>query len=136
IRMVVARNTDSEERMAKGEGPYDIEDIFSLKGDIVDSQPMPPPMPSKKGDIIYIYGTGGAGYGDPLEREPDVVLKDVVNQLTTGEYAKEIYGVILEPQISGILTDPKIRRRIKVNEEGTIQKRGEIIRKRKARCKK
>jgi N-methylhydantoinase B len=41
---------------------------------------------------------GGAGYGDPLDRDPELVRKDVDDQFLTVEKAKEDYGVVLNPQ--------------------------------------
>jgi N-methylhydantoinase B len=38
---------------------------------------------------------GGGGYGDPLEREPDLVLRDVEDGLVSMERAREVYGVVL-----------------------------------------
>jgi N-methylhydantoinase B len=38
---------------------------------------------------------GSGGYGDPLEREPDRVLKDVIDGYVTAKAARELYGVAL-----------------------------------------
>ncbi len=47
-------------------------------------------------DILYIHGCGGGGYGDPLDREPELVLKDVLQGLVTNEPARDIYGVVID----------------------------------------
>jgi N-methylhydantoinase B len=59
-------------------------------------------MPSKgsatvvnKGDRVLIRCAGSGGYGDPLEREADRVLKDVIDGYVTAEAARELYGVAL-----------------------------------------
>jgi N-methylhydantoinase B len=59
-------------------------------------------MPSKgsaalvrKGDRVLIRCAGSGGYGDPLEREPDRVLKDVIDGYITAKAARELYGVAL-----------------------------------------
>ncbi|HJV56391.1 MAG TPA: hydantoinase B/oxoprolinase family protein, partial [Methylomirabilota bacterium] len=56
--------------------------------------------PSKKmivlhpGDQLWEYIAGGAGYGDPLDREPAAVLADVLD----GKIASTAeYGVVLTP---------------------------------------
>lgn len=49
----------------------------------------------KAGDIYEQEMQGGAGYGDPLERDPEWVRKDVDDEFLTLEKAKEDYGVIL-----------------------------------------
>jgi N-methylhydantoinase B len=46
------------------------------------------------GDQLWEYIAGGAGYGDPLDRDPAAVLADVLDGkiVTTAEY-----GVVLSP---------------------------------------
>jgi N-methylhydantoinase B len=51
----------------------------------------------KKGDLISIRTSGGGGWGDPLEREPKLVLEDYKNDLITLDIAANIYGVIIDP---------------------------------------
>ena len=50
----------------------------------------------KDGDMLYIRFMGGGGYGDPLDREPDLVLEDVLRDLVSLECAKKIYGVVVD----------------------------------------
>jgi N-methylhydantoinase B len=58
-------------------------------------------LPSKKmlvlhpGDQLWERIAGGAGYGDPLEREPDLVLADVLDGKVSPEIARLVYGVVL-----------------------------------------
>jgi N-methylhydantoinase B len=47
------------------------------------------------GEIIQQIESSGGGYGDPLEREPERVLRDVVEQYETLERASDVYGVVL-----------------------------------------
>ena len=44
---------------------------------------------------IRIASPGGGGFGDPLRRDPDTVLRDVVDGLVSVEKALELYGVVL-----------------------------------------
>jgi N-methylhydantoinase B len=46
------------------------------------------------GETYSIVGGGGGGYGDPLEREPDLVRRDVMNEYVSLEKAREEYGVV------------------------------------------
>jgi N-methylhydantoinase B len=46
-----------------------------------------------RGDQVKIVAPGGGGWGDPLEREPDRVLKDVAEGFVTPEAALREYGV-------------------------------------------
>lgn len=52
-------------------------------------------VPVKAGDrIMYDYG-GGGGWGDPLDREPQAVLDDVLDEYVSVERAEIDYGVVL-----------------------------------------
>lgn len=53
--------------------------------------------PFEHGDVMtFGFATGGAGYGDPLERDPQLVLNDVVDQIVSPWSAKNVYGVVLD----------------------------------------
>jgi len=47
----------------------------------------------RHGDVFLHLGAGGAGVGDPLERDPEAVLHDVLEERISAEYAQDVYGV-------------------------------------------
>ncbi|MGO4675779.1 hydantoinase B/oxoprolinase family protein [Bosea sp. 2YAB26] len=47
-----------------------------------------------KGDLFTHVAPGGAGNGDPLERDPDHVAADVRDGRFTREFARDVYGVV------------------------------------------
>lgn len=47
------------------------------------------------GERIILSLPGGGGYGDPFERDPDLVAGDVNAGLISAERAREAYGVVL-----------------------------------------
>ena len=49
----------------------------------------------KNNDILYMRVASGGGYGDPLEREPELVRRDVIDEIVSKGVAHEIYGVVL-----------------------------------------
>jgi N-methylhydantoinase B len=49
----------------------------------------------KQGSVIRIVTTGGGGWGDPLEREPDEVRWDVIRGIVSRQSAIADYGVVL-----------------------------------------
>ena len=54
------------------------------------------------GEWIRGVEAGGGGYGDPLQREPQAVLTDVLERWVTREAARDVYGVVLvEPSTPG-----------------------------------
>jgi N-methylhydantoinase B len=53
-------------------------------------------VPLSKGDVYTTYPSGGGGWGDPKERDPELVREDARNQIISRESAERIYGVVLE----------------------------------------
>jgi len=51
----------------------------------------------KPGDVVTIDAPGGGGYGNPFERDPEMVLNDVIEGYISIESAKNDYGVIINP---------------------------------------
>jgi N-methylhydantoinase B/oxoprolinase/acetone carboxylase alpha subunit len=45
------------------------------------------------------------GYGDPLERDPELVLSDVLDGFTTLELAERDYGVVIDPETMTVDAD-------------------------------
>jgi N-methylhydantoinase B len=74
-------------------------------------------LPSKRmlvlhpGDQLWEYVPGGAGWGDPLERDPDRVLGDVLDRLVSVEAAAAEYGVVLFPDGAAVDHDATKARR-------------------------
>src|SRR5262249_46029763 len=58
-------------------------------GGLVDGEPV------NAGQIVRVVTTGGGGWGDPLDREPDRVLRDVLQGKVSREAARADYGVAL-----------------------------------------
>jgi N-methylhydantoinase B len=52
-------------------------------------------MNMKKGDLFRHEVAGAGGWGDPLERDPALVLKDVRNDFVSERAAREDYGVVI-----------------------------------------
>ena len=51
-----------------------------------------------RGDVFRYEMAGAGGWGDPLEREPERVLKDVRNEYVSVRAAREEYGVVVDPE--------------------------------------
>jgi N-methylhydantoinase B len=65
------------------------------------SRPLPTmPMeaiPLATGDVFRHVSAGGGGYGDPFERDPQLVLADVIEDKVSVEAARRDYGVVVDP---------------------------------------
>src|SRR5262249_7752077 len=53
-------------------------------------------MNIKSGDVFRHVLAGGGGYGDPLERDPAAVLRDVRNEVLSPAKAAADYGVVID----------------------------------------
>jgi len=65
----------------------------------------------KSGDIITMDAAGGGGYGDPVERDAEMVMKDVLNGYVSLEGAREDYGVAIDPETMKVDIDETERLR-------------------------
>jgi len=99
---IVLRNTNMNELIrAKKPVPSTVEDLLKmhkegvLKGDLLISKRFSW-LDVKDGDVITLFYTGGTGYGDPIERDPELVKKDIENGIVTPDVARKIYGVVLK----------------------------------------
>ena len=52
----------------------------------------------KPGDIVRVNMNAGGGYGDPLDRDPELVLGDVLDGYVSIQGAREDYGVVIDAQ--------------------------------------
>ncbi len=57
------------------------------------------------GDALEITGPSSGGYGDPLEREPELVLSDVLDGFTSLELAERDYGVVIDAETMALDPD-------------------------------
>jgi N-methylhydantoinase B len=52
----------------------------------------------RRGDLIRHRTAGGGGWGNPLERDPQMVLKDVLYEKVSVARARELYGVVVDAE--------------------------------------
>lgn len=56
----------------------------------------------KAHDLQVIRYNGGGGYGDPLDRDPEAVFRDVETAAVSVQAARRVYGVVLKDDLSGV----------------------------------
>src|SRR5271170_4325271 len=77
------------------------------------------PLPSKltmnikKGDLFRHEVAGAGGWGDPLERDPALVLKDVRNEFVSERAAREDYGGVITGEAVDADATTALRRQIR-----------------------
>ena len=81
-------------------------EIRSLPGMVDD-------VPVQDGELVKLWTSGGGGWGDPLEREVDLVRYDVLCGLVSPESAEADYGVLFA----------SLAPSFEVDEVGTLDKR-------------
>jgi 5-oxoprolinase (ATP-hydrolysing) len=65
----------------------------------------------RAGDTLQITVPNSGGYGDPLERDPELVRSDVLDGFTTVERAARDYGVVIDPDTMALDLDASRRER-------------------------
>ena len=58
-----------------------------------------------RGDVFRHIMAGGGGYGDPLKRRPELVLKDVIEEKVTIAGAREDYSVVIIKKAEEFIID-------------------------------
>lgn len=108
-QFVLLRHSNVRELLARGRVPAS---LAELEGEIeVFGAYAATSM--REGDVYVTASMGGGGYGDPLDRAPELVAEDVKRSLVTPEWAERAYGVVLhggavDPQRTA-LTRERIR---------------------------
>ena len=63
------------------------------------------PLPCSRGDLIRHELASGGGWGDPLERDPAMVLSDFLDEKVTADHARQVYGVVIDPDAQQVDTE-------------------------------
>jgi N-methylhydantoinase B len=84
--------TDVHERFANSRVPASLDDLTGDEEAVVFKGA---PVMAAAADVWEWTSPTTAGWGDPLRREPDAVLRDVAGGRVTPEVADRVYGVIV-----------------------------------------
>lgn len=66
------------------------------------------------GDRVIMGAAGGGGFGDPLTRDPQLVLEDVIDGYVTVKFAREQFGVAIYPET--LTLDPEATQQLRSTE--------------------
>lgn len=99
------------ERMEKGNGGFSLDPIDILSNKTINgnweitffgrSTRM-----FNKGDVItFGFATGGAGYGDPLDRDPELIIQDLKDKIISDWSAENVYKVVYDRQTLKVDTE-------------------------------
>lgn len=81
---------------ASGGEPGPLSRMYIRRGDEVRPARTHRMITVKTGEILGKISGGGGGVGDPLDRDPAKVLRDVINEVVTIAYARERHGVVID----------------------------------------
>jgi N-methylhydantoinase B len=90
-QFAIMRDSDLLARLAAGEVPQRLEE---LSGEL-QAYGAYAITSMCRGDVYRAVSMGGGGYGDPLDRDAELVARDVERSLVTSEWAERTWGVVL-----------------------------------------
>jgi N-methylhydantoinase B len=91
-RDLVRRGTDALAQLSAGEIPQSLE---QMSGETEYVPPKERDILQHPDDVWEVRWAAGGGFGDPLEREPEAVLADVLHENLDAEEARGLYGVVV-----------------------------------------
>ncbi|MFQ5826454.1 MAG: hydantoinase B/oxoprolinase family protein, partial [Dehalococcoidia bacterium] len=87
------RQTDIEEKLASSIIPTEQEHFSCRELVALEAKDR---ISLSRGDAMLMISAGGGGYGDPLERDPQLVLDDLRRSLCSPQVARDVYGVVMD----------------------------------------
>ena len=88
-------NHNLAELLANGETPHDVyEAVEKMRGDWVVKHQNSGLQMVAEGDIYIGLAPAGPGYGDVLERDPDMVMKDLREDTISHRTARKVFKVV------------------------------------------
>jgi acetophenone carboxylase len=121
------RGADIMERMAKGDKELvmDLHDILtnqSIGGQWQNEFFGRATTMFNQNDVItFGFATGGAGYGDPLDRDPEKVIQDIKDQIISDWSAENVYKIVYDKET--LKVDQAATETTKIEErQGRIQR--------------
>ena len=79
-------------------GRSGVSGAFIVNPDTAGERPIPTvsaSLPLEPGDVVSVRTPGGGGFGDPLDRDPEKVLQDLLDERISETSARDDYGIIV-----------------------------------------
>jgi N-methylhydantoinase B len=88
-RFIKIKNSDALSVLRQGKIPQSLDQIQG------ERECLPPKGYTRldEQDCFYLAWFGGGGFGDPIERDPESVRQDVIDEVVSSYVAKGVYGV-------------------------------------------
>jgi N-methylhydantoinase B len=112
FHIAVKRNTDVQEKLKSGEVPQLLDELEGT----LEMLPASGVTQLTNGDVLWLRCHGGGGYGDPLDRDFELVRSDVADRYVSVQAAKDVYGVVINPVTLEVDTKATEARRQQIKE--------------------
>src|SRR5213594_165161 len=96
MRVMTQAGLEILDKIRKGEYPDARAMRAGAWGKPFHPEGVPERIALPEGSLLVDYVAGGGGFGDPLDREPQAVLRDYGRGWVSRETAERIYGVVLD----------------------------------------
>ncbi len=116
-RVMIQAGLEMLDRVRKGEHPTGAAMRGGEWGKSFLPAGVPERIPLPEGSLLVDYVAGGGGFGDPIDRDPQAVLKDFTRAWVSREIAERIYGVVIEPNGKAVAAPATEARRREIREQ-------------------
>jgi N-methylhydantoinase B len=116
-RVMIQAGLEMLDRVRKGEHPTGPAMRAGEWGPSFLPAGVPERVPLPEGSLLVDYVAGGGGFGDPIDRDPNGVLKDFGRGWVSREIAQKIYGVVVNSACDGVDAAATEARRNEIREE-------------------
>jgi N-methylhydantoinase B len=96
VSNLVLRGSDVADVLRSGRIPMSADELTFAAAEVQEAKQL---THLSSGDVVIGAVGSGAGYGDPLRREPTAVLDDVLAGLVSSKASGSIYGVVVRGQM-------------------------------------
>ena len=119
-------NSNIPQWFKESKSPTTFEELDLLEGNIIFPSSNFYAIPVKQYDLILFRWGAGGGYGDPLDRDPEAVLRDLNVNAISLSTAERVYGVVLRKDEMAIDLEATQRRREWIRKERLALRKGEF----------
>ena len=117
-------NSNISQWFKESKSPTTFEELDLLEGNIIFPPANFHAIPVKQYDIILFRWGSGGGYGDPLERDPEAVLRDLKMNAISLKTVEGVYGVVLKKDGMAVDLDATQRKRGLIREARLALRKG------------
>jgi len=118
-------NSNIAQWFKESRSPTTFAELDLLEGNIIFPPANFHAIPVKQYDIILFRWGAGGGYGDPLDRDPEAVLRDLKMNAISLKTVEGVYGVVLKKDGTAVDLDATERKRGLIREARLALRKGQ-----------